>query len=372
MPTKYRIAVIGATGHGDYGHGLDRVWKLLPQCELVAVADSDASGLAQAKTRLQVSAGYADWRTMCDEVRPDIVAICPRWLDQHYEMVTGVAERGIHMYLEKPMCRNLVEADAMVQACEKHQVKLAIAFQTRYSPLLAMVRRLIEDDAIGDVLELRGRGKEDRRGGGEDLWVLGSHILNIMQYVAGPARWCFAEVLQNGRPIQKEDVRDGAEGIGPLAGDTVHAMYGLDHGVTGYFASHRGAGQSGASRFGLQVYGTRGVIDITTGYFPEVRILQDPNWSPGRSEKAWVPVTSRGIGQPEVLAFADGNAIFDAGNAAACLDLIAAIEEQRQPEASVYEARNAVEMIAAVFESQRVGQPVSLPLATRDNPLTLY
>lgn len=50
-------------------------------------------------------------------------------------------------------------------------------------------------------------------------------------------------------------------------------------------------------------------------------------------------------------------------------DLLAAIEENRQPLGNVYEARGATEMILACFESQRVGGPVSLPLANRRHPL---
>ena len=60
-----------------------------------------------------------------------------------------------------------------------------------------------------------------------------------------------------------------------------------------------------------------------------------------------------------------------AGNVAAVKDLIAAIEENRQPKCSVYEARGATEMIVACFESQRVGRPVPLPLVNRKNPLTM-
>ena len=49
--------------------------------------------------------------------------------------------------------------------------------------------------------------------------------------------------------------------------------------------------------------------------------------------------------------------------------LIAAIEEDRQPHGSVYQARSATEMIAAVFESHRLGAPARLPLKNRENPL---
>ena len=141
-------------------------------------------------------------------------------------------------------------------------------------------------------------------------------------------------------------------------------MYGLDNGVTGYFGSHRNtAGQ----RFGLQIYGSKGIVEILTGYLPQVHYLDDPSWSPGRSGKSWVPVSSAGIGKPE--PYRDGD--LHAGNIAACQDLVASIVEDRQPEANVYEARLTVSMIAAVFESQRQGRPVPFPLKTRVNPLTL-
>ncbi len=53
------------------------------------------------------------------------------------------------------------------------------------------------------------------------------------------------------------------------------------------------------------------------------------------------------------------------------LDLIDAIEKDRQPVSSVYDARAATEMIVSVFESHRQGGPVSVPLENRKNPLTL-
>jgi hypothetical protein len=60
-----------------------------------------------------------------------------------------------------------------------------------------------------------------------------------------------------------------------------------------------------------------------------------------------------------------------AGNVAAVKDLIASIEEDRQPVGNIYEARTATEMIVAVFDSQRLGQPVAFPLENRRNPLNM-
>jgi predicted dehydrogenase len=328
------------------------------------VADADEAGLAAAMKRLHVGKGYADYRQMLDEAKPDIVAVAPRWIDQHRDMVVAAAQRGMHVYMEKPFCRTLEEADEIVAACEKHRVKLAIAHQTRYSPRLHVVRRLLEEGAIGQVLEFRGRGKEDQRGGGEDLWVLGSHVMNLIHYLGGEPRWCSAQVLEGGQPVTREHVKPGAEGIGALAGDTVAAMYGLDDGVTAYFGSRRNAA---GERFGLQIYGSEGVIEILTGHLPPVHLLPDAAWSPGRSNKRWLPVSSAGVDQPEPLA----DRGLHGGNLLACHDLLAAIEEDRYPECNVYEARTTVAMIAAVFESHRQGGRVELPLKTRQNPLEL-
>ena len=60
MREKFRVAVIGHTGRGNYGHGLDTVWLDLPECELLAVADADERGRGAAASRLKVQKAYAD------------------------------------------------------------------------------------------------------------------------------------------------------------------------------------------------------------------------------------------------------------------------------------------------------------------------
>ena len=54
------------------------------------------------------------------EERPHIVSVATRFLDEHRDMVVACAEAGASIFLEKPMCRTLAEADAMIAACEKH------------------------------------------------------------------------------------------------------------------------------------------------------------------------------------------------------------------------------------------------------------
>jgi hypothetical protein len=79
-------------------------------------------------------------------------------------------------------------------------------------------------------------------------------------------------------------------------------------------------------------------------------------------------VTSQGVAQPETLK----NEGTHRGNIAVVEDLIDAIDQERQPLCGMYDGRAVIEMIAAVFESQRVGGPVALPLVRRDNPLASF
>jgi len=367
MAATYRVGVIGRTGKGNYGHGLDTVWKDIPQAEVVAIADDHKGGREDAVKKTGASHAYADYRDMLDKEKLDIVAVAPRWLDQHHDMVLACAERGCHVYMEKPFSRTLEEADEMVRAVEMKHLKLAIAHTTRYTPSLPVIKNFIADGGIGDVLEVRARGKEDRnRGGGEDLWVLGTHMLDLMRVFTGDVATCYAHVTEKGLPVSKANVYDGREGIGPLAADAINACYTFrENRINGYFGSHRDrAGQP--SRFGLQIFGSKGVIEMTSGFGKTCHLLKDPSWSPGRSGAKWIPISSQGAGRAETV-----HGSHQGGNTAAVNDLIQSIEKDTMPASSIYDARAATEMIVGVFESHRLKTSVPFPLENRKNPLTM-
>jgi len=371
--SKYRVAVIGRTGRGNFGHGLDVVWNDIDRAVVVAIADKDPKGRAAAAKRLSARSpkdkaprAYADYRRMLEKERPEIVSVAPRWLDCHRDMVLASAEFGCHVFLEKPVCQTLEQADEMVAALERQNLKLAIAHQTRYSPALRYAREAIAEGKLGDILELRGRGKEDRRGGGEDLMVLGTHIMDLMRFFGGDPQWCFAHLRDGGKPVTKNDVRDGAEGIGLLAGDEIHAVYRFGGTTMGYFSTHR-ARDGASKRFGLRVYGTKGILTTTTGAIPEIWFVEDPSWQPGRSKAQWKRISSAGIDKPERRS----DSHHRLGNHLAALDLIGAIETDRQPKSSIYDGRAALEMILAVYESHRLNRAVELPLNNRKHPLSL-
>ena len=362
-----RVAVIGHTGRGDYGHGIDTMWLSVPQTEIVAVADPDPTGLAAALKKLQVSPGFADYRQMLAQTKPDIVAIGMRHVDQHRDVALAAVEAGARgIYMEKPFCRTPAEADEIVSACQRSNVKLALALRNRYHPVLPVIKDLIQQGQIGRVLEMRARGKEDPRGGSLDLCVLGPHLFNLVCYFAGPPISCSATVLQDGRPIEKADVHDGPEGFGPLAGNEVHARFEMAGGTAAFYDSIHDAGTKQAG-FGVQIIGTQGVIDFRMDREPLAHILLGSPFAPVKEPRAWTAISSAGIGKPEPIADL-GKQIL--GHVVAARDLIAAMEENRQPLCNMNDGRMLAEMIAAVFESQRQnGARVTFPLQTRENPL---
>lgn len=366
---RWRVGVIGHTGRGNYGHGLDTMWLRIPEVEIVAVADPDAAGLQAARKKLGGAVGYADYRRMLEEAGPEIVAIGPRHVDQHHAMTLACVKAGVKgIYMEKPFCRTLQEADEMVAACEKAGVKLALAHRNRQHPVLQVVAKLVREGLVGRVLELRGRGKEDARGGALDLWVLGSHVLNMAAFFGGDPVACSAVVKQDGRLVTRTDVKEGDEGIGPLAGNEVHARFELSDGLMFYFDSIRDAGVREAG-FGLQIIGTKGIVDFRADKEPLAHLLPGSPFQPSVAPRSWIPITSGGVGKPEPIA---DLARLLSSHELAGRDLMASIEQDRPPLCDALQGRQTVEMISAVFESHRLGgQRVELPLRTRVNPLTL-
>ena len=94
MNELYKAGVIGRTGAGDYGHGLETVYRDLEQVDLVAVADPDPEGRSAAGERTGAGRLYADYRRMLAEEDLDLVSVCPRMPDCHAGMVIACAEAG--------------------------------------------------------------------------------------------------------------------------------------------------------------------------------------------------------------------------------------------------------------------------------------
>jgi predicted dehydrogenase len=352
------VGVIGHTGQGNYGHGEDTVWLKIPQTKIVAVADVDPKGLADAAKRLGDVTAFADYRVMLAEAKPDIVAICPRHIHEHRDMIVAAIAAGVQgIYIEKPFVRTLAEADEIVKLCADKGVRLAIAHRNRYHPVLASVKQLVDAGEIGELKEVRVRGKQDQRGGGLDLWVLGGHGFNLATLFTGSAISCEATLLVEGRPATKADIQPGDEGVGPIVGDEIHARYETKSGIPLYFDSKKGSWTKGTP-FGARLIGTKGIISLQVDEEPLAILERD-----GKK----TPITTAGIGQPEPIK---DIRLVNGGHHGAIRDLLAAIKEQREPLCGPKAGLETVELTMAVFASFAAGgKKVTLPLADRQHPL---
>ncbi len=352
------VGVIGHTGQGNYGHGEDTVWLKIPQTKIVAVADADPKGLADAAQRLGGVKAYADYKVMLAETKPDIAAICARHIHEHRDMIVAAVGAGVKgIYIEKPFVRTLAEADEIVKLCAQKGVRLAIAHRNRYHPVIDVVKQLVASGEIGELKEVRVRGKQDHRGGGLDLWVLGGHGFNLATLFTGAAISCEATILVEGRPATKADIRPGDEGVGLIVGDEIHARYETKSGIPLYFDSKKGTPAKGTP-FGARLIGTKGVISLQIDEEPLAILERDG---------VKTPITTAGIGKPEPIK--DIRQV-NGGHHGAVRDLLAAIAEKREPLCGPEAGRETVELTLAVFASFVAdGKKVALPLADRAHPL---
>lgn len=359
---KYRACIIGDTKQGGYGHFMHLVFAHRPDVEVVALADPDEQGRAQNAAECGAKTTYADYREMLEKEKPDLVSIGPRCTVNHKEYVLAAAAVGAHGIIEKPISTDLAEADEMIAALDAKNLKWSIAFNFRVSPILQHAKKaLLEDRIIGSVLEVRGRGKEDNRAGAEDMIVLGTHIFDAMSFLMdGKPAWCESDITVNGKPATKADVHEASEPLGPIVGNRLHSVYGYSLGTAGHFSSMKSKDGPGG-RFGLDVYGSLGIMTIRVDVIPQVYVLRDPTWAPGGSGAQWEPLP----GAPEVKMDDPRNG----RNAPIIDDLIAAIQENREPQVSLKHGRDSLEMIQATFESYVQGKRVAMPLQERVHPL---
>lgn len=359
---KYKACIIGDSRQGGYGHSLHMAFASRPDVSVLAVADPEEAGCAKHAAECGAARTYADYREMLAKEKPDLVSIAPRWTVNHKAYLLACAEVGAHGIMEKPLCVDLAEADEMIAAVEAKRLKWGIGFNMRATPTMQHLKKALrEQGLIGTLLEMRGRGKEDHRAGGEDLLVLGPHVFDLMAWFMDSApEWCFADITCGGAAAAPAKVGEASEGLGPIVGDTIHALFGFRGGVAGHFESVKNPDTTNC-RFGLDLCGSRGMITIRLGATPYIAWLDSPTWTANSLDLQWKTIPGAppfSIGDPERETY---KPIVD--------DLIQAIEENRDPAVSLKDGRAALEMTQAVFESCVQAGRVPIPLKDRSHPL---
>ncbi len=203
--------------------------------ELVAVMRRNGNLAADFARRHQVPRWYDDADALISDPDVDAVYVATP-PDCHRDYVRRVAQAGKPVYVEKPMARTAAECVDMIAACDEAGVGLFVAFYRRAMPRFATVKELLDSGRVGDLRGVSIRNERaaqndqaDQAGwrvdpqisGGGHFVDLGSHTLDLLDWLLGPITRACGKATNRGGRYPAEDLVTGAfsfesgvEGVG--------------------------------------------------------------------------------------------------------------------------------------------------------------
>ena len=357
----------------------------LPAVRLVAIADVNAAFAADTARRFGYQRAEAGWEAVAAAPDVDVVSVVVA-NPLHRRIVEGLLAAGKHVLCEKPMAPSVEDATAMVAAAKASGRQAAIGFTFRRSPAIVAIRDQVERGAIGRPLHFNGHywcdyGCDPRapmswryKGGPGSgaLSDIGSHLLDLAEFVCGPIRSVRGAVLQTvvaerplplGIAVGHAAVEVGEEREPVENEDLVTLTATFASGATGTLSASRVAyglanalgfelfAETGAVTFDLKRAGEFGFVDgtadgVTQGYRQVLVGPAHPYLTGG------LPMDFPGVGygQNDLFAF----------QARAFLEQVAGI--QRLPPCPSFEEglRNVRLLEAVVASAKAVGGEVEV------------
>lgn len=359
MSKTYRLAVIGV---GAIANMHARAIKDLPQAKLVA-------GSCRTPERGQKFAEqfgckwYADYEDMLDREKPDVVTITTP-SGAHLEPMLAAAKRGIHVLCEKPLEITTQRVDQMIEAARTYGITLGGIFPQRYNPVVQTIQHAAAQKRFGSLAVVssyvpwwrddayyaphRWQGKLKWDGGGA-LMNQSIHGVDAVQWIAGAS-----EADPSLNPVSEVFAFTGKRSHDPNlieVEDTAVAVLRYRNGALGQLLGATSMYPGSLKR--LQVAGRDGTAEIledelVTWQFRTASSEDDATRS--RFGKH----TSHGGGAADPMAIDYSN---HTRNIAAFL---AALEGTQPLMLDGHEARKAVAIIQAIYESARTGQSVKV------------
>ena len=171
-----------------------------PKTELIAIADISKKNLNEAGKNFGIKRHYLNYHKMLENEELDAVSICgPNNL--RLEMIKAAAEKGVHIFCEKPMCCTLEEAQKIKEVLKKNKVKMMIGFTHRLLSGNIKAREIIRKGEIGHPFMMRIRfanmgpyidwqAKSNwfynpSKAGGGVLLDTGIHAIDLCKYFMG-------------------------------------------------------------------------------------------------------------------------------------------------------------------------------------------
>lgn len=188
---KVRIGIIGT---GFIGTVHAESFHRVPDAEIVAVASQTPGKAAAFAAEHGIPHAYEDYRAVL--ARDDIDAVTigiPNYL--HATAVEEAATAGKHILCEKPFCVTVEEAQRMIDACRRANVKLVYGEMLCFAPKYVRAKRLVEEGALGEVYLVKQSEEhygphmpwfwDVNRSGGGVLLDMGCHSIEFARWVLG-------------------------------------------------------------------------------------------------------------------------------------------------------------------------------------------
>jgi UDP-N-acetyl-2-amino-2-deoxyglucuronate dehydrogenase len=335
---KIRIAVIGA---GAVTPHHINAWQQIPRAEVVAICRRDVANDRQLASRFNLFS-TTDYNDLLND--PDIDAVditLPSGL--HAEFGIKAAEAGKHIIVEKPIDVSIKKADALIEACDRAGVTLAVISQYRFMDPVLRMYDIVKKGQLGDLLQGDAyikwyrsqeyydsgawRGTWELDGGGPFM-NQGIHFIDLLLSVMGPVKWVFAKTRTTIHNIEVEDI-----GM---------AMMEFDSGAFGVIQASTAVFPGLPAR--LEIHGTDGTISIEGEKLGFLHIK-------GQKPEKGRDIAASGAASPMSIDVTPFVREFD--------DIISAITHRRAPLVSGTEARRSLQLILAIYESAKTGRPVA-------------
>jgi len=336
---------IGIIGGGNISETHARAASEIDGVKVVAVYGQNREKVTQLAQAFEANA-YEDITAFLDHKPLQVVLIgSPSGL--HAEQGIAAARCGLHVLVEKPIDITTERADALIEVCERANVKLGVFFQDRVAPGICQLKELVEAGKIGKPILVSGRVKWYRppeyysgsrwRGtlaldGGGALINQGVHTIDLLLWLMGDVERVYARANTALHHIESED--------------TVVATLEFANGAIGTLEA--GTSVYPGYRRRVELTGSEGTIILEQDRIvaADLRTPLDDRFEPFAdtgSSAATSPVVSDVSGHKKLIE-----------------DFLRAIETDSRPICDGREGRRSVELVQAIYESSRMGQPVML------------
>ena len=204
-------------GFGRMGMTHYAILNTHPDVKIAAVCDSSDIMLKNLKrfTGVQV---FTDLHKMLDQVKLDFVVVATP-TSSHAEIGMQAAEKGIHVFMEKPFTLTCDEGKQLVEAARKRGITNQVGYFLRFCPIFGAARKAVADGVIGEVKNYRndmfGRTvlkasksswRAAKKTGGGCMLDFGSHSLDLADQIFGPVEQVSGSQFQSVYSSEVEDV----------------------------------------------------------------------------------------------------------------------------------------------------------------------